>query len=115
MCHSLLSLLVSCSFCNLNRLRQTLFEVHNLFFYSLERNCINVFNKIDSILLVLKNRLKLTLSKVILSEINALEIKELPREIKLEKPIELDKSELHPKWEKLLIVISDKKKFFVFG
>ena len=35
-------------------------------------------------------------------EISALEIKELPREIKLEKPIELDKSELHPKWEKVL-------------
>ena len=34
-------------------------------------------------------------------EINAAEIKELPREIKLEKPIELDKSKLHPKWKKV--------------
>ena len=29
-------------------------------------------------------------------EINLMEIKELSREIKLEKPIELDKSKLHP-------------------
>ena len=64
-CHSLLSLLASCSFCNLNRLRQTLFKGHNLFFYSLERNCISVFNKIDSVLLVLKNRFKLILFRVI--------------------------------------------------
>ena len=35
-------------------------------------------------------------------EINAVETKELPREIKLEKPIELDKSKLHPKWKKVL-------------
>ena len=35
-------------------------------------------------------------------EINAVEIKELPREIKLEKPLELDKSKLHPKWKKVL-------------
>ena len=35
-------------------------------------------------------------------EINAVEIKELPREIKLEKPIELDKSKLHPKQKKVL-------------
>ena len=35
-------------------------------------------------------------------EINAVKIKELPREIKLEKPIELDKSKLHPKWKKVL-------------
>ena len=30
-------------------------------------------------------------------ERNAVEIKELPREMNLEKPIELDKSKLHPK------------------
>ena len=35
-------------------------------------------------------------------EINAVEIKELHREIKLEKCIELDKSKLHPKWKKVL-------------
>ena len=35
-------------------------------------------------------------------EINEMEIKELPREIKLEKPIELDKSKIHPKWKKVL-------------
>ena len=35
-------------------------------------------------------------------EINAVKIKELPREIKLEKPIELDKSTLHPKQKKVL-------------
>ena len=35
-------------------------------------------------------------------EINAVEIKELPREIKLAKPIELDESRLHPKWKKVL-------------
>ena len=35
-------------------------------------------------------------------EINEVEIKELPREIKLEKPIELDKSKIHPKWKKVL-------------
>ena len=35
-------------------------------------------------------------------EINEVEIKELPREIKLEKPIELDKSKIHPKCKKVL-------------
>ena len=35
-------------------------------------------------------------------EINAVEIKELPREIKLEKPMELDKTKLHPKQKKVL-------------
>ena len=35
-------------------------------------------------------------------EINEVELKELPREIKLEKPIELDKSKIHPKWKKVL-------------
>ena len=35
-------------------------------------------------------------------EINAVEIKKLPREIKLEKLIVLDKSKLHPKWKKVL-------------
>ena len=35
-------------------------------------------------------------------EMNAVEIKELPREIKLEKPIELGKSKLHPKQKKVL-------------
>ena len=35
-------------------------------------------------------------------EINAVEIKELHREIKLEKPTELDKSKLHPKQKKVL-------------
>ena len=33
---------------------------------------------------------------------NAVEIKELPRKIKLEKFIELDKSKLHPKQKKVL-------------
>ena len=31
-----------------------------------------------------------------------MEIKEIPRETKLGKPIELDKSKLHPKWKKVL-------------
>ena len=31
-----------------------------------------------------------------------MEIKELPREIKLEKPIELDQSKIHPKQKKVL-------------
>ena len=31
-----------------------------------------------------------------------MEIKELPREMKLEKLIELDKSKIHPKWKKVL-------------
>ena len=35
-------------------------------------------------------------------EINKVEIKELPREMKLEKPIELDKSKIHPKQKKVL-------------
>ena len=35
-------------------------------------------------------------------EINEVEIKELPREIKLEKPIELDESQIHPKQKKVL-------------
>ena len=35
-------------------------------------------------------------------EINAVEIKGLPREIKLEKHIQLDKSKLHCKWKKVL-------------
>ena len=35
-------------------------------------------------------------------EINKVEIKELPREMKLEKPIELDKSKIHPKWKMVL-------------
>ena len=35
-------------------------------------------------------------------EINDVEIKEFPREIKLEKPIELDESKMHPKWKKVL-------------
>ena len=35
-------------------------------------------------------------------EINEVEIKEFPREMKLEKPIELDKSKIHPKWKKVL-------------
>ena len=35
-------------------------------------------------------------------KLNEVEIKELPREIKLEKPIELDKSNIHPKWKKVL-------------
>ena len=35
-------------------------------------------------------------------EINEVKIKELPREIKLENPIELDKSKIHPKWKKVL-------------
>ena len=34
-------------------------------------------------------------------EINKVEIKELPREMKLEKPIELDKSKIHPKQKKV--------------
>ena len=35
-------------------------------------------------------------------KINELEVKELPRIIKLEKPTEEDKSKLHPKWKKVL-------------
>ena len=35
-------------------------------------------------------------------EINEVEIKELNRKIKLEKPIELDQSKIHPKWKKVL-------------
>ena len=35
-------------------------------------------------------------------EINSVEINELPREIKLGRPIELDKSKLQPKWKKVL-------------
>ena len=35
-------------------------------------------------------------------EINKVEIKELPRDMKLEKPVELYKSKIHPKWKKLL-------------
>ena len=34
--------------------------------------------------------------KLEIPEINAVEIKEIPRKIKLGKPIELDKSKLHP-------------------
>ena len=42
-------------------------------------------------------------------EINEVEIKELPREIKLEKPIELDKSKRHPKQKKVLTSRSVKR------
>ena len=42
-------------------------------------------------------------------EINAVEMKELPRGIKLEKPIKLDKSKLHPKQEKVLTFRAVKK------
>ena len=35
-------------------------------------------------------------------EINKVEIKRLPREMKSEKPIELEKSKIHPKWKKVL-------------
>ena len=40
--------------------------------------------------------------KLEIPEINAVDIKELPRETKLGKPIELDKSKLHPKQKKVL-------------
>ena len=42
-------------------------------------------------------------------EINKVEIKELPREMKLEKPIELDKSKIHPKQKKVLTSRAVKK------
>ena len=35
-------------------------------------------------------------------KINEVEVRELPREIKLEIPIEPDKSNLHTKWKKVL-------------
>ena len=35
-------------------------------------------------------------------KINEVEVRELPREIKLEIPIEQDKSNLHTKWKKVL-------------
>ena len=37
-----------------------------------------------------------------MTKINDVEVKELPREIKLEIPIEQDKSNLHTKWKKVL-------------
>ena len=40
--------------------------------------------------------------KLEIPEIHEVEIKGLPRDMKLGKPIELDKSKLHPKWKKVL-------------
>ena len=42
-------------------------------------------------------------------EINKVQIKELPREMKLEKPIELDKSKIHPKQKKVLTSMAVKR------
>ena len=39
-----------------------------------------------------------------------MDIKELPREMKVEKPIELDKSKIHPKWKKVLTFRHETKK-----